>query len=149
MSLLNGNPRATLPVSSLTVGQEVPPMIVEVTTSQVIVGALASRDPQDVHHDRDIAKSRGFEDIFMNNMTTQGLVFRFVTDWLGPEVAAESIKFQLKRPMYPGDELHLSGRVTSIEQGKEGRSVATIEVVGKNRLGTHIVCEFRISLPDE
>jgi hypothetical protein len=51
--------------------------------------------------------------------------------------------------MYPGDELHLSGRVTSIEQGKEGRSVATIEVVGKNRLGTHIVCEFRISLPDD
>lgn len=124
-------------------------MVVEVTTSLVIVGALASRDPQDVHHDGAIARRNGFEDIFMNNMTTQGLVFRFVTDWLGPEAAAERIKFQLLRPMYPGDELHLTGRVTALEERDQGSGVVTLEVVGKNRLGNHVISELRISLPGD
>ena len=47
-------------------------------------GAIASRDYQDVHHDPVLAKDRGSKDIFMNILTTNGLVGRYVTDWSGP-----------------------------------------------------------------
>ena len=46
--------------------------------------AIASRDYQDVHHDPVLAVERGSKDIFMNILSTNGLVGRYVTDWAGP-----------------------------------------------------------------
>jgi len=60
---------------------ELPPLRLKVTPTFVIASALATRDFQDVHHDRDLAVQRGGTDIFMNILTTTGLVQRFVTDW--------------------------------------------------------------------
>ena len=47
----------------------------------IISTALATRDFQDVHHDRDLAQSKGSKDIFVNILTNTGLVQRYVTDW--------------------------------------------------------------------
>ena len=46
--------------------------------------AIATRDYQDVHHDRDKAQAKGSKDIFVNILTDTGLVQRFITDWAGP-----------------------------------------------------------------
>lgn len=66
---------------SITVGTELPPLTIEATPTFVISTALATRDFQDVHHDRDSAVARGSKDIFLNILTDTGLVQRFVTDW--------------------------------------------------------------------
>ena len=58
------------------------------TPTVVISTALATRDFQDVHHDRDAAVQRGGKDIFVNILTTTGLVQRYVTDWAGPSAVA-------------------------------------------------------------
>lgn len=49
----------------------------------IVATALASRDYQDVHHDPALAVERGSKDVFMNILTTNGLVDRFVTGWAG------------------------------------------------------------------
>ena len=76
----------TLRYDEVSVGDELPPLDVPITPTRIIAGAIASRDFQDVHHDRDLAIERGSKDIFMNILTTNGWVGRFVTDWAGPEV---------------------------------------------------------------
>ena len=53
------------------------------TPTFVVSTAIATRDFQDVHHDRDRAVRRGSKDIFLNILTTTGLVQRYVTDWGG------------------------------------------------------------------
>ena len=50
----------------------------------IISTALATRDFQDVHHDRDLAQAKGSKDIFVNILTDTGLVQRYITDWAGP-----------------------------------------------------------------
>ena len=50
----------------------------------IVSTAIATRDYQDVHHDRDKAQAKGSKDIFVNILTDTGLVERFVTDWAGP-----------------------------------------------------------------
>ena len=69
----------------------------------IISTALATRDFQDVHHDRDKAVSKGSKDIFVNILTDTGLVQRYVTDWAGPSALIKSIG--LRVPQTPASIL--------------------------------------------
>lgn len=78
----------TLPPSrayaSVAVGDVLPELSVPVTRTLIVATALASRDYQDVHHDPERARERGSKDIFMNILTSNGLVDRYVTGWAAP-----------------------------------------------------------------
>ncbi|OXM64400.1 MaoC family dehydratase [Amycolatopsis thermalba] len=117
----------------IAAGTELPELAFDVTPTFVISTALATRDFQDVHHDRDAAVARGSKDIFLNILTDTGLVQRFVTDWAGPDALVRSIKIKLGVPCYAGDRLVFTGRVASVD----GR-VAVVEVTGTGGLGSHV-----------
>jgi len=99
-------------------GLILPELVIEVTPTLVISTAIATRDFQDVHHDRDRAVARGSKDIFINILTTTGLVQRYVTDWAGPEVIVRQIAIRLGVPCYAGDTLTFSGRVAAAGNGE-------------------------------
>lgn len=109
-----------------------PSLSIEVTPTLVIAGALATRDFQDVHHDRDRAVARGSKDIFLNILTTAGLVQRYVLDW-APGAVITGISLKLGVPCYAGEVLTFTGRVVSA-----GGDVTTVAVVGTNSLGAHV-----------
>ena len=73
----------------VNVGDELPTLDIPLTRTLIVSTAIASRDYQDVHHDPGLAQERGSQDIFMNILTTNGFVGRYVTDWAGPERAAQ------------------------------------------------------------
>lgn len=75
----------TLRFAEIRVGDRLPSLEVPITPTLIVAGAIASRDYQEVRHDRDLAVARGSKDIFMNILTTNGFVGRFVTDWAGPD----------------------------------------------------------------
>jgi acyl dehydratase len=135
-----------LTAGSVSVGQELPSMVVEVTPSLIVAGALFTNDTLDVHHDPDLARGRGFKDIFMNNATTLGLVTRFIGDWAGPEGVVEHLAWNLGGLQHPNDELRLTGKVKAVEPAVP-RGRVTVVVVGTNSLGVHITCTLRLSLP--
>jgi hypothetical protein len=126
----------------VALGDELPALEIPLTATVIISGALASRDYQDVHHDRDLAIQRGSKDIFMNILTTNGYVGRYVTDWAGPEALLRSVDIHLGAPNYPGDCMTLRGRVSA----KAG-DLVSIEVVGANRLGNHVTGTVTLTLP--
>lgn len=118
----------------LTVGDRLPEWTLPITPTLVVSTAIATRDFQDVHHDRDIAQAAGSKDIFVNILTSTALCERYVTDWAGPEVQIRGIAIRLGAPAYPYDTFTFSGEVTSVEDG-----VATIKVVGAVSLGDHVI----------
>jgi acyl dehydratase len=123
-------------------GQQLPPLRIDVTTRLIVAGALASRDFQDVHHDVAGAHAAGSPDIFMNILTTNGLVGRYVTDWAGPAARLESINIRLGAPSRPGSTLEFSGQVTGVSES--GRA-ATVEIRGANALGDHVTGTVEVS----
>ncbi|MFN8036916.1 MAG: MaoC family dehydratase [Acidimicrobiia bacterium] len=125
------------------VGDELPPLDVPITRTLIVAGAVASRDYQDVHHDPALAVEKGSPDIFMNILTTNGLVGRFVTDWAGPDAELERVSIRLGAPNYPGDTMRITGRVRAVDAEQR---VAEIELVGANRLGNHVVGTVRVKL---
>ena len=118
----------------MNAGDELPELSIPITATLIVAGAIASRDYQDVHHDRDLAHERGSPDIFMNILTTNGLVGRYVTDWAGADAVLKKVSIRLGVPNYPGDTMVLTGRVVQIDD--TGR--ATVEVRGANDLGDHV-----------
>ena len=129
-------------LSDVSVGDALPPLAIPLTTSLIVSGALASRDYTPVHHDRSAAQAVGMPDIFMNILTTNGLLGRYVADWAGPDAVIRGVRIRLGTPNHPGDTMTLSGQVAA----KEGDEVH-LEIVGRNAWGNHLTATVRVSLP--
>ena len=135
--------------SGVSVGDELPTLVLPITRTLIVSGAIASRDYQDVHHDQVLAKERGSKDIFMNILTTNGLVGRYVTDWSGPRSRLTEVNIRLGAPNYPDCTMTLTGAVT--EKGPlsvDGTTGAvTVSIRGANDLGDHVTGTVRVILP--
>ena len=133
---------------TVTTGTVLPELVIDVTPTFVISTAIATRDFQDVHHDRDKALARGGKDIFINILTTTGLVQRYVTDWAGPDALVRKVDIRLGVPCYAGDKLTFSGQVIQAGGGQRGRE-CVVEVVGRCALGDHVTGTVGICLAGE
>lgn len=128
------------------VGDQLPERAIEITPTLIVSAAIASRDYQDVHHDVELARKRGTKNIFMNILTTNGLVQAYVNDWAGPEAFFKGIQIKLGAPNYPDDTMTLTGRIAAkIEQHGEG--LVEVELVGANSIGKHVTATVRLALP--
>ncbi|WP_406331292.1 MaoC family dehydratase [Streptomyces sp. NBC_00203] len=123
-------------------GDALPPLEIEVTRTLIVAGAIASRDYQDVHHDAELARQKGSPDIFMNILTTNGLVGRYITDCLGPDALLRKVAIRLGAPNYPGDTMVLTGSVEAVEG-----DTATVRVIGANGIGRHVTGTVTVTLP--
>jgi acyl dehydratase len=132
----------SLRYDDVNVGDELPPLDIPLTRTLIVATAIASRDYQDVHHDPGLAQERGSKDIFMNILTTNGFVGRFVTDWAGPDALFKSVKIRLGAPNYPGDTMSMTGQVTKKEDGQ-----VEVSLKGSNSLGDHVVGTVVLELP--
>jgi hypothetical protein len=136
--------------SDVSVGDQLPELAIPLTRTVIVATAIASRDYQDVHHDPGLAVERGSKDIFMNILSSNGFVGRYVTDWTGPGAIIEKVAIRLGAPNYPGDTMVFTGTVTAVEgpNGRsDGRGTVEIAVRGANGLGDHVTGTVRVSLP--
>jgi acyl dehydratase len=121
--------RPPRPAAEEPAGEELPPFDLEVTATVIVAGAVASRDFMPVHHDRDYAQGQGAPDVFMNILTSNGYVSRYVTDWAGGHARIGSISTRLGAPAVPGKPLRFRGRVLSATE---------VLVRADNDLGNHL-----------
>jgi hypothetical protein len=131
------------------VGEALPELPVPLTRTLIVSTALASRDYQDVHHDSVLAAERGSKDIFMNILSTNGIVGRYVTDWSGPGGVLTDVKIRLGAPNYPDDTMTLTGSVTAKDDavGPDGRGGVEVTLRGANGLGDHVTGTVSLRLP--
>ena len=136
----------TLGFDEVNVGDCLPELSIPLSATRIIATAIASRDYQDVHHDLELAQERGTKSIFMNILTTNGFVDRYITDWAGPDAFLKRVNIRLGAPNYAGDTMVLSGTVK--EKSLVGdQGVVDIDVVGKNSIGNHVTGTVRLALP--
>lgn len=128
---------------SIEVGTQLPELEIYGDPTFIVSTAIATRDYQDVHHDRDKAQAKGSKDIFVNILTDTGLVQRYLTDWAGPAARIKSIGLRLGVPWYAYDTIRFTGEVTALDDG-----VATVKVVGANGLGNHVIATATVELGD-
>jgi hypothetical protein len=126
---------------TVEVGTKLPELNIYGDPTFIVSTAIATRDYQDVHHDRDKAQAKGSKDIFVNILTDTGLVQRYITDWAGSDAVVRSIGLRLGVPWYAYDTVTFSGEVTVVEEG-----LVTVKVVGNNSLGDHVIATATLTL---
>lgn len=136
----------TLSFDEVSVGDALPELSISLSATRIIATAIASRDYQDVHHDLEQAKERGTKSIFMNILTTNGFVDRYITDWAGPNAFLKRVNIRLGAPNYAGDTMVLTGTVTEKTIVDE-QAIIDVDVVGKNSIGNHVTGTVRLALP--
>ena len=137
-------PPESLRLEAVKVGDRLPELAIDLTASLIVSGALASRDYTPVHHDRAAAQAQGMSDVFMNILTTNGLVGRFVTDWAGIDARIHGIAIKLGTPNLPGDRMTLTGTVKAVD---ESAGTVEVEIAGKNSWGNHVTGSVTVALP--
>lgn len=134
----------TVAFKDVKVGDTLPEVPIPVTTALVVGGAIASRDFTPVHHDKGVAQSQGMQDVFMNILTTNGLVGRYASDWAGPNAIVKFVAIKLGAPNFPGDTMKMTG---TVKDKNDAEKTVELEIVGRNSWGAHVTGTVRVALP--
>jgi acyl dehydratase len=133
-----------LTFADVAVGATLPELPIPITTTLIIAGALASRDFTNLHHDKGAAQAGGMQDVFMNILTTNGLVGRYVTDWAGPNAVLKRVAIKLGAPNLPGDTMKMTG---TVKKKDDAAATIEVEVAGRNSWGDHVTGTVVVALP--
>lgn len=139
---MNGDRR----FEDVAVGDRLDPLVRVVTPGIVVLGSLAHRDFQPVHHDRDAAVALGFADVFLSTPTIGAWLGRYLTDWSGPSGRLGQLRSRMLVPIVPGDEMRFSGTVTSAAIDGTGCGWVAVEL----SIATHrpaVQASARLALP--
>lgn len=127
----------------VNVGDELPNLAIPITVALIAGGAIATRDYFPGHHDMDAARALGSPHIFMNILTTSGLVERFIEHWAGLQCRLSTLKIRLGVPNYPGDTMTFTGAVTNKH---DADSSVEVTLKGTNSMGAHVSGTVRVHL---
>ena len=131
-------------LDTTNVGDKLPELAIPLTESLIVGGAIVSRDFTPVHHSKKAAQDAGMQDVFMNILTTNGLVGRYVTEWAGVDARITGVSIKLGTPNLPGDTMTMTGEVKNKD---EAAGTVEIEIAGKNSWGNHVTGTVTVDLP--
>ncbi|MEH6570283.1 MAG: MaoC/PaaZ C-terminal domain-containing protein [Halioglobus sp.] len=135
----------TLAFENISVGDKLPAKEIPITPALIVGGAVASRDFTTVHHDKKAAQQGGLPDIFMNILTSNGLMGSYVSNWAGPDSTTRKIDLKLGAPNLPGFVMTITGEVKAKDDAK---GLVDIEVLGENNVwGMHMQGTVQVQLP--
>ncbi len=138
--------REGLKAADIAVGDPLSPMEIELTHTIVTATAIASMDFMPVHHDKDFALSQFAPDAFLNILSTNGFVSRFLTDWAGPSTWVKNISIKLGVPAVPHQTLRFTGEVLEKIEAYDKVEIK-VSVVAANDMGNHATGSAVIVLP--
>lgn len=118
-----------LTLDRVAVGDTLPELSVDVTSTTVVLGALATRDWRPMHHDYHFATERnGTRDIFLNTPNQAAWFERYLTDWTGPHGRLGKVTFRMKDSVFPGDTMVFRGVVTEVTTDDAGCGWVGVDV---------------------
>jgi hypothetical protein len=133
-----------LTINNIKVGDKLPAKEIPITTSLIVGGAAVTNDYTQVHHDKKQAQAAGLPDVFMNILTSNGLMGTYITNWAGPGSTTKSLDIKLGAPNMPGFVMTISGEISAID---DQTGVIDIAVLGENNVwGMHMQGTVQITL---
>jgi acyl dehydratase len=127
-------------------GDELTSQTREITRTTIVATAISTRDFERVHHDHEAAQAAGVKDIFLNILSTGGLIGKYLTDWSGPEGRLKKIDIKLGATVFPGDTLTSTGKVAKKYQEGE-QHLVDVEYALSVEMGPHAWGTVTMALP--
>ena len=114
----------------LHVGQEIPELIKDPTTRQLVQYAGAQGDFYEIHYDQEYAKSVGLAGVILHGLLKAAFLGQLLTDWLGDSGTLKTFEVSYRGIDVPGRPYRCHGKVTKIDGGE-----VELEVWGEDPAG--------------
>ncbi len=144
---MTANGQSTVFADDVTVGDELPPILLELGATEMVLQVSGSQDWNAQHHDPEFAAESGLPGIFYNTGWTTGLLGRLVTDWAGRDGWVERLAFQMRGMHMNGDTVRAAGRVTAVRPDGDVAHVDLDIWLENDRLGVATPGTATVRLP--
>ena len=112
------------------VGEEIPPLVKQPRTSDLVRYAGASGDFYEIHYDKDFAQSVGLPGVILHGLLKTAYLGQLVTDWLGEDGRLKSLDVSYRGMDVPGRPYRCRGVVKEQQGG-----LVRLEVWGEDPEG--------------
>ncbi len=104
----------------VTEEQELPPLIKQPTTRQLVMWAGASGDYYAIHYDKDFAQSKGLPGVIVHGQLVASFLGQLLTDWMGEQGRLIKLACSYKGMNFPGETITCRGKVSKkyVEDGE-------------------------------
>ncbi len=97
-------------------GTEIPPLVKEPTTRQLVMYAGASGDFYEIHYDQEFARAQGLPGVILHGALKSAFLGQLMTDWAGAEGRLKSLSVRYRAMDVPGDTLTCKGVVVEKDE---------------------------------
>ena len=115
-------------------GTELPDLVKNPTTQQLVMYAGASGDYYQIHYDKDFAKNNQLDDVILHGALKNAFLGHLVTKWMGPEGDLKRLACQYRGMDIPGSPITAKGVVTRKYQ-EQGADLVDCEIWLENQKG--------------
>ncbi len=115
-------------------GAELPPLVKNPTTQQLVKYAGASGDYYQIHYDKDFAMNNDLDNVILHGALKNAFLGHLVTKWMGPEGDLKRLACQYRGMDIPGTPVTAKGVVTRKYQEK-GANLVDCEIWLENQGG--------------
>ncbi|NQX90060.1 MAG: MaoC family dehydratase N-terminal domain-containing protein [Halioglobus sp.] len=132
---------------TVSVGDEMPRLVMPITVTRCVFMASASRDFAPQHHNTWYShnKSRTRE-MFLGTHFNLGMLSRFMTDYGGPASTVRRIQLQMRRTIGAGEDYVMTGTITR-KWEKDGEKLVDMDISIDTQLGPAYTCTGTLALP--
>jgi acyl dehydratase len=99
---------------NIQVGEELPELVTNPTTRQLVQYAGAQGDFYEIHYDQAYAQSVGLPGVILHGLLKAAFLGRLVTDWLGDRGTLKTFEVSYRGIDVPGRPYRCRGRVTRV-----------------------------------
>lgn len=118
----------------VTEGMELPSLVKEPTTRQLVQYAGASGDFYEIHYDKDFAIGNKLDGPILHGALKSAFLGQLVTDWIGPLGSLKRLQCQYRGMDAPGNAITAKGAVTRVYE-EEGQRLVDCSIWLENSEG--------------
>jgi len=115
-------------------GKEIPQLVKNPTTQQLVKWAGASGDYYQIHYDKDFAQAAGLSGVIVHGRLKSSFLGQLMSDWVGEEGWVKKISVQHRGMDFPGEQLTCKGTVTK-KYIQDGEHIVELEIWTENPRG--------------
>ena len=115
-------------------GTELPNLVKNPTTQQLVKYAGASGDYYQIHYDKNFAMNNELDDVILHGALKNAFLGHLVTKWMGPEGDLKRLACQYRGMDIPGSPITAKGVVTRKYQ-EQGANLVDCEIWLENKDG--------------
>ncbi len=115
---------------TVKVSDEIPELVKQPTTRQLVEYAGAQGDFYEIHYDQDFARSVGLPGVILHGLLKAAFLGQLVTDWLGERGTLEAFEVSYRGTDQPGRPYRCRGQVTKVDGDQ-----VELEVWGEDSTG--------------